>query len=279
MRYLAYFPHPLATVAPRDLLLAEQLEPRKTDAALEIGTGSGSSLFRFGHFVKTMHGADVSQGPIDRLRRFLPNFQGRGQELDVFVLDFCDPELPARVRPRYDLIFSCDTVEHVPKPAQFFANVFALLKPDGRAFITFPNERPERAHGITYFPGRRALEAIVMGGGFGCDAFDIQTVAMRPLARRILNAGWRAPRLVGRKAWGVLQGDGNKAPQTFDETAFFSAADRLEPLAPVINAYSWVVLQMMSMAGPVYETTSAGEDIWDTQVLIRARRRPGLPVS
>ena len=273
MTHLAYFPHPLATVAPRDLLLAEQLQPRQSDTALEIGTGSGSSLIRFSRLVGTMHGADVSKAPIERLRRFLPRFQGAGQKLDLFVLDFCDSTLPTRLTQRYDLIFSCDTVEHVPEPSRFFANVFQLLKPGGRAFVTFPNERPERAHGITFFDGRAAVEALLLNAGFRQEEFDIETVVMRPPAQKILRAGWHAPRAIGKKAWAALNGSGSAAPQTFDETAFFSAADRLEPLAPVINAYSWAVLQLMSMAGPVYTTAPAGADIWDTQVLIRARRR------
>lgn len=273
MTHLAYFAHPLATVAPRDLLLAEQLQPRQSDTALEIGTGSGSSLIRFSRLVGTMHGADVSRAPIERLRRFLPRFQSAGQKLDLFVLDFCDAALPSRLTERYDLIFSCDTVEHVPDPRRFFANVFQLLKPGGRAFITFPNERPERAHGITFFDGRAAVEGLLTAAGFDPSQFDIATVSMRPAAQTILRAGWHAPRSVGKKAWGLLSGgSGSTAPQTFDETAFFSAADRLEPLAPVINAYSWAVLQLMSMAGPVYTTTPAGADIWDTQVLINARR-------
>lgn len=272
MKQLAYFAHPLATVAPRDLLLAEHLDLKGSDTALEIGTGSGSSLFRFSPFVATMHGADVSSGPIDRLRKFLPRFHAAGRKLDLFVLDFCDPDLSVRVTERYDLIFSCDTVEHVPDPARFFANVFQLLKPGGRTFITFPNERPERAHGITFFDGRTAVGALLTNAGFRREEFSIETVVMRPAARRILRAGWHAPRAIGKKAWAALNGSGTAAPQTFDETAFFSAAGRLEPLAPFINAYSWAVLKLMSIASPVYTTAQAAEDIWDTQVLIRARR-------
>lgn len=220
-----------------------------------------------------MHGADVSSGPVERIRRFLPRFREAGRDLDVFVMDFCDRTLPSRVQRRYDLIFSCDTVEHVPDPAVFFANVFLLLKPGGRAFITFPNERPERAHGITFFDGRASLERLITSGGFERDRVDIRTVSMTSAANNILKATWRAPRAVARSAWSWLSpANGHHAPQTFDETAFFVAADRLEPLAPVINAYSWAVLQLMSMAGPVYRTARADENIWDTQVLIQASR-------
>jgi SAM-dependent methyltransferase len=272
MRHLAYFSHPLATVAPRDLLLLELLELRATDTALEIGTGSGSSFLRFARFVQTMHGADVSSGPVERLRRFLPRFREAGRQLDLFVLDFCDPLLPTHVSARYDLIFSCDTVEHVPDPAQFFTNVYRLLKPGGRAFITFPNERPEIAHGITFFDKRSTVAGLLTGAGFESSRVDIRNVSMTAGAKRVLKAGWQAPRAIGKKAWTAFNGSGNHAPQTFDETAFFSAADRLEPFAPVINAYSWAVLRVMSMTGPVFQTFQAPEDIWNTQVLIMASR-------
>ena len=272
MRHLAYFPHPLATVAPRDLLLLRLLELRATDTALEIGTGSGSSFLRFARFVQKMHGADVSSGPVERLRRFLPRFREAGRELDLFVLDFCDPLLPTRVSNRYDLIFSCDTVEHVPDPAKFFANVYQLLKPGGRAFITFPNERPEIAHGITYFDKRSTVQRLLTDAGFQSTRIDIKNVSMTPAAQRVLKAGWQAPRAISKKAWAAFNGSGNQAPQTFDETAFFSAADRLEPLAPLVNAYSWAVLKLMAMTGPVYQAIPAPEDIWDSQVLILASR-------
>ena len=273
MTNLAYFPHPLATVSPRDLMLLELLEPRRTDTALEIGTGSGSSLLRFRQFVRTMHGADVARAPVERLRRFLPRFRESGGALDVFVLDFCDSTLPERVSTRYDLIFSCDTVEHVPHPDRFFANVYQLLKPGGRAFITFPNERPARAHGITFFDGRSTLEALLTCAGFAPDQIDIKKVSMCTGARRILRSSWETPGRAAKRALAAINGrSGLRAPQTFDETTFFSLAEQFEPLAPILNAYSWVVLQLMSMMGPVFRASRADEEIWDTQVLIRATR-------
>ena len=151
-----------------------------------------------------MHGADVSNGPVERLRRFLPRFREAGRELDLFVLDFCDPLLPTRVSARYDLIFSCDTVEHVPDPAQFFKNVYGLLKPGGRAFITFPNERPEIAHGITFFDKRSTVAALLTSAGFERTRVDIRNVRMTAGAQRVLRVGWQAPRAIGKKAWAAV---------------------------------------------------------------------------
>jgi hypothetical protein len=49
-------------------------------------------------------------------------------------------------------------------------------------------------------------------------------------------------------------------------------ASRLEPLAPVINAYCWGVMRLMTLTGPVYEFSQAPEIIWDTEILMRATR-------
>jgi SAM-dependent methyltransferase len=280
MKPLAYFPHPLTGVDPRDLLLLEHLEPRPSNVVLEVGTGNGSSLFRIGQFVQAMHGADVASGPVERLRRFLPRFNPN-RHMDVFVLDFCDQTLPMRLSARYDLIFSCDTLEHVPDPAVFFVNVYALLKPGGRIFITFPNERPERAHGITFFDSRSALEATIYAAGFARNDIRIQVVSMSDWAERVLKAGWLLPRSIYKKSLAVKlrHQPRTPAPQTFNETAFFSTAERLEPVAPLINAYCWAVMRLMTMVRPVYQTSVAGENIWDSQILIEASKPGRTPAE
>ena len=274
MKPLTYFPHPLTAVDPRDLLLLEHLRPTYDDAVLEIGTGNGSSLFRVGRYVQSIHGADVAARPVERIRRFVPQVR-RNRDMDVFVLDLCDFNVPSRVSTRYDLIFSCDTLEHVPEPAAFFRNVYALLKPGGRCFITFPNERPERAHGITFFQSRRALMSAVCSDGFSEPDVNIRSVHLSVWARKIHRAGWLWPRSLYKKtvARALRHQPATSAPQTFDQTGFFSTADKLEPVAPIINAYCWAVMRLMAAVRPVYHTSIAQDDIWDKQVLIEATRR------
>jgi SAM-dependent methyltransferase len=277
MKPLAYFPHPLTAVDPRDLLLLERLQPEPSQAALEIGTGNGSSLFRLGQFVHSIHGADVAPKPVERIRRFMPRFR-RGREMDVFVMDFCDANLPARVPARYDLIFSCDTLEHVPDPAAFFRNVYALLKPEGRIFITFPNESPDRAHGITFFGSRGELVSTICAAGFEESDVTIRSVSLSVWAQKVLRAGWLWPRALYKKtlAKTLRHKPMTTAPQTFDQTGFFSTAEKLEPMAPVINAYCWAVMRMMAAVRPVYRSALADDDIWNMQILIEATRRGAL---
>ena len=274
MTPIRYYAHPLSTLAPRDLLLLEALPVRPTDAVLEVGIGSGSSLLRFAGAVAVLHGLDVSEGPVARLRHVLASTRGPARDIQLFAVDFCGPDAAERLPRRYDLIFTCDTIEHVPQPAAFFANLHAALAPGGRLFATFPNESPDRAHGITFFERRDDVRALLEAAGFPADSVTIQTLRMNRAAERIMNVAWGLPRAVAKKLLRLVRGKRTSAPQTFDETDFFTTADRLEPLAPVINAYCWSVLRLMSLARPVYPVETAPEVVWDTRLLIQAQRGP-----
>jgi SAM-dependent methyltransferase len=259
------------------LLLLESLPLRPTDVALEVGTGSGSSLFRLAGAVAAMHGVDVSEAPVERLRRALAKVRGPARDVQLFTLDFCDPAAADRLPTRYDVVFSCDAVEHVPQPGPFFANLHAVLKPGGRLFVTFPNESPARAHGITYFERLGDLEAIIEGAGFVRGEYEVEILEMNRAAEWIMNIGWLQPRSFAKRLLRPRRPEGRRdvLPQTFDETDFFAAADRMEPLAPVINAYCWGVMKLMNLARPVYRTRPVPPMIYDNRILIRARRAGG----
>jgi SAM-dependent methyltransferase len=292
MKAPAYFAHPLATVAPRDLLLLQLLNPSRTDTALEIGTGSGSSLFRLSGSVGALHSLDISPGAIARICQFVRRRRTELENAQLFVADFCDPEAPARLPGRYDLIFSCDTLEHVAQPAAFFANLYRALKPAGRIFIAFPNEHPSIAHGITFFERQETLRELLERAGFAPDQIQVNAFRLTPTAERFLDLGWRLPRRLTKRflRWvkgkipagenpcpprdcGLQTPANPSEPQTFGETDFFRWANRLEPLAPLINAYCWVVLVLMSLAAPVYEVLPAPEVLWNADILIRASRK------
>jgi SAM-dependent methyltransferase len=257
-------------VAPRDLLLWDFLHLSPSDSVLEIGVGTGSSIIRFAPRVREMHGADVAAGCVRRLSAALDHLNGRVPNAKVFVQDFCDDALPPPLRERYDVIFSCDTVEHVSRPARFFRNVYQALKPGGRALITFPNEAPARAHGITWFERRDALEHALTTAGFEALNIDLAQVRMAPAASTVMAVTWNLPRKVGKVLLRIARQP--PVPQVFDDTDFFSFSARLEPIAPAVNLYSWVVMRAMAAVGAVYRIEPLPVDIWDRQILVRVSR-------
>ncbi len=279
MPAIAYFSRPLATVAPRDILLAERLGAKSTDAVLEIGTGSGSTLFRLAPAVSHYHGVDIAAGPVERLERAVSRSSRRLDNVRLFVADFCQSGAATTLPLQYDLVFSCDALEHVDTPAAFLANIFQALRPGGRAFVTFPNEHPSRAHGITYFERRIELQALLEAAGFLPDDIQIEELSMPGLPAAVLKVGWQLPRSVSKQAARLVLRSRSSvdAPQTFDQTDFFTMADRFERWSPMINAYCWSVLKMMDAVGPVYRSCPASETIWDKRILMTARRRDTEP--
>ena len=105
---LPYFPRPLATVAPRDLLLWDFLQLSPSDSVLEIGVGTGSSIIRFAPRVREMHGADVATGCVQRLSAALDHLNGRVPNAKVFVQDFCDDALPLQRSPELTQVCSLE---------------------------------------------------------------------------------------------------------------------------------------------------------------------------
>ncbi len=279
-----YFAHPLTTVSPRDLLLLEHLHPKPTDVALEIGVGSGSSLFQLAGATSELHGLDIAEGPVQRVRDAIASANGPRRRLRLFVFDFCEPKAAEKLPVRYDLIYSCDTVEHVVSPQAFFANVYAALKPGGRAFVAFPNEHPDVAHGITFFQYRRQLADVLQSAGFPAHTTAINTLNMSQRSRQVLQIGWYKPRRIAKLALGRIRrlrqasetnrtnGTSDDKPQTFDQTDFYTLGQRIEFLAPLINAYCWSLLRLTSSRRPIFELHPAPDVLWNTTVLIRATR-------
>jgi SAM-dependent methyltransferase len=275
MKAPAYFPRPLATVAPRDLLLLQSLAVRPTDKVLEIGVGTGTSLLQLAGSAAALHGVDICQGPINRLQKTFGRLKRPFSDIRLFVADFTTPTAGSRLPCRYDLIFSCDTLEHVADPRAFLRNVYASLNHSGRAFITYPNEHPSRAHGITFVERRSTLLDMLTEAGFDPASVRIDALGMARIPDTILRLAWYLPRSFLKRMRRALRpryAGPQGRPQTFDETDFYHLAGRLERAAPLINAYCWGVLQCMNLAGPVYRLRPAQEVIWDTRILIRAWR-------
>ncbi|MBW2528086.1 MAG: class I SAM-dependent methyltransferase, partial [Deltaproteobacteria bacterium] len=98
---------------------------------LEIGCGGGHVLRLFPR--ATLVGVDVSAVMLDKARR---NLAGLGAELhhgQIGDLDLADRS--------FDRIICTEVLEHVIDPELLLSHARRLLRPGGRAVITFPNDR------------------------------------------------------------------------------------------------------------------------------------------
>jgi len=64
--------------------------------------------------------------------------KAQNPDLEILAGDITDPGVVRRLGRTFDLIVMRDVIEHVPDKAAAFRNMRALLKPEGRLYITFP---------------------------------------------------------------------------------------------------------------------------------------------
>ena len=98
---------------------------------LEIGCGRGgfaASLARRGARVT---GSDFSPAALDLARKEFKGLDIEWVQADIQRLPFGDAT--------FDSVVSCETIEHVPNPAQAIAELARVLRPNGALVLTTPN--------------------------------------------------------------------------------------------------------------------------------------------
>lgn len=103
---------------------------------LEIGCGRGDfscwlaqQLSGSAHLVA----ADFSIAAINKGRQYAAS---EGIDLDWQVMDIQNIGHPDA---SFDVVFSCETIEHVPDPRRALRELARVLKPNGTLFLTTPN--------------------------------------------------------------------------------------------------------------------------------------------
>lgn len=271
---LEYVPHPPTSLPHRDLLILEHLQLGTAERVCEVGVGTGETAVRLARLgVPEVVGLDVSDPAVEAARPF----ERRYPNLELAAADVTREDEIAPRAGRFDLVFSCDTLEHVPDPDAYFRGVASLLAPGGRSFISFPNEPPEVMHGITRFDTLASLEACARRAGLRY----IETGAARltPQAAKVADAmGWR-PLAAVRGAMKVWQrakrgADASPPAQRFEETRFFRHYELWQRIAPAVNLYWYAVLSLMRRSGPAYEIdwNFRRTPFDDSQVVLRAQK-------
>jgi 2-polyprenyl-3-methyl-5-hydroxy-6-metoxy-1,4-benzoquinol methylase len=129
--YYARSPLPIRLIERRRLsIIREMIGDARNLELAEIGSGGGHVLRMFPEARLTA--IDVSQVFLDTARKNLAGFDARFIKGEVDKLD-----LPAR---SFDRIICTEVLEHCVDPTAILAAMARLLRPEGVAVITVPND-------------------------------------------------------------------------------------------------------------------------------------------
>jgi ubiquinone/menaquinone biosynthesis C-methylase UbiE len=124
--------HPLIKyVEYKRIKYAVELAGKNNGVILDVGCGSGYILERLSADHK--YGIDLSLNNITKAKK---NLAGKKniflERADAQNLPFNDSF--------FDCVVSSEVIEHVPNPEKVLAEIFRVLKADGRMVITVPND-------------------------------------------------------------------------------------------------------------------------------------------
>jgi SAM-dependent methyltransferase len=115
----------------KPFLMQENLDQKQV---LEIGCGRGDFLCWLAqHTYAKLTGADFSTAGVSMGRDFAASL---GLSIQWQVMDI---QSIAHLEATFDIVISCETVEHVPNPAKAIHELARILKPGGKLFLTTPN--------------------------------------------------------------------------------------------------------------------------------------------
>lgn len=159
----------------------------------DLGCGGGfiaNGLASYGHRVT---GIDLSETSLATARKY-----DSTESVQYMVGDATDCTLSSR---SYDLVVSCDVLEHVEEPKKLVSEAYRLLKPGGifffhtfdRNFISYliviklvewlVRNTPKNMHILSMFIKPQELRAWCKKAGFE----DFHTIGMRPRLRSLLD--------------------------------------------------------------------------------------------
>lgn len=115
--------------------LRENLEDLKGLQVLEIACGLGALSFWLNGQGAEVWSADFSSEAVDVTRnlvaRYFPGAENRVVQADFQGMPFADNS--------FDVLISCETLEHLPEYRKGLAEAFRVLKPGGRLYLTTEN--------------------------------------------------------------------------------------------------------------------------------------------
>ncbi|MBI4955862.1 MAG: methyltransferase domain-containing protein [Myxococcales bacterium] len=135
-------------------LIRTLVAPRPGERLLEVGCGGGHVLARFGEC--ELVGVDVSGAMLDKARKNLAGYRVTLHKGELGNLALPDAS--------FDAVVCTEVLEHVVDPEAVLGHIRRLVRPTGRAVITFPNDHlvntlksAVRRAGLTRLPPFRRI--------------------------------------------------------------------------------------------------------------------------
>ena len=124
--------------------LAELARNQSFEHGLNLGTGEGDYDKMLAGYVRDLVGVDVNPDDLAHAREVNQGVMNLRYEVNnALALTFADAS--------FDLIVSCEVIEHVGEPEKMVLEMSRVLRPGGMAVMTFPS----REFPFTYDPVNR----------------------------------------------------------------------------------------------------------------------------
>ena len=124
--------------------LAQLAKSQEFDYALNLGTGEGDYDRMIAGHAREVVGCDVNEADLIHARTLNKGVMNlRYEANDALNLSYADAT--------FDLIVSCEVIEHVGRPERMVQEMYRVLRPGGAAIMTFPS----REFPFTYDPVNR----------------------------------------------------------------------------------------------------------------------------
>ena len=111
-----------------------QFKDVRNKRILEIGCAE-AGLLKFYH----KKGAVCSGIELSDIRYNNALLLDKRKEINLFQADICDPtSYKKHIKKKFDMIIMRDVIEHIDNKKIALANIFEILKPGGKLFMSFP---------------------------------------------------------------------------------------------------------------------------------------------
>lgn len=124
-----------AADTPWHRLVRKHLPPLAGRRVLEIGCGRGGfAAWLARHGAGDLVAADFSRTAVRKAASFV-----RGEALRGVACEIADIQRLPHDSGAFDVVISCETIEHVTAPGTAVRELARVLRPGGRLFLTTPN--------------------------------------------------------------------------------------------------------------------------------------------